>query len=95
MGIGRVLPGSIQAEVIAYVIIVINGWSHRTILQKPVCIINLVLGSLKFYNFSMVLLDQTRSGPNRPAAAIGGAVSLGYLAFKLDDRRLRYPPETW
>ena len=31
----------------------------------------------------------TRSGPNRPAAAIGGADFLGYLAFELDDRRLR------
>ena len=29
----------------------------------------------------------TRSRPNRPAAAIGGADSLGYLAFELVDKR--------
>ena len=35
-------------------------------------------------------LNRTRSGPNRPAAAIGGADSLGHLTFELVDRgRLR------
>ena len=41
-----------------------------------------------------ITLQKTRSGPNRPAAANGGADSLGYLAFELVDKRLRNNPET-
>ena len=41
-----------------------------------------------FFNGNKMQL-KTRSGPNRPAAVIGGGDSLGHLAFELVDRRLR------
>ena len=33
----------------------------------------------------LIIFLETRSGPNRPAAAIVGAASLGYFAFELAD----------